>query len=110
MRPACTCGEALKIAFNAAASLPNQFALGNASRMRALPLFAWVILAFVSLPARAHFRLDSPSSWAEQGSYGDPQKSAPCGQADPGLNAIATGAVTAEKQGSVIAITFEETI
>ena len=43
-----------------------------------------------SLPvtARAHFVLQAPPSWAAQDGVGSPQKSAPCGQADPGQAAV----------------------
>ena len=43
--------------------------------------------ALVASPARAHFILQAPASWAEQGPLGDPQKSGPCGQDDPGATA-----------------------
>jgi hypothetical protein len=59
--------------------------------------------------ARAHFILQAPASWAEQGSLGDPQKSAPCGQADPGLTVVPTNTVTSFAPGQQITITINET-
>jgi hypothetical protein len=66
----------------------------------------------LSLPsaARAHFVLQAPSSWAAQGSLGDPQKSAPCGQADPGTALVETGMVTAYAPGDTVTITINETV
>jgi hypothetical protein len=60
--------------------------------------------------AQAHFILSSPMSWANQGNLGDPQKSAPCGQADPGTAAVPTGMVTPFHPGDTISITIKETI
>lgn len=63
-----------------------------------------------SPPAHAHFTLQAPDSWAQQSSLGDPQKSAPCGQADPGLAAVPTNEVTPFSPGDRITITIDETI
>ena len=54
-------------------------------------------LAGVLAPAGAdaHFVLEAPRNWAEQDSQGQPQKTAPCGQADPQMTAVPTSAVTA---------------
>src|SRR5262245_845257 len=60
--------------------------------------------------ARAHFVLQAPASWADQDSSGLPQKSAPCGQADPGLPAAPTGAVTPFAPGDTVTVTINETI
>src|SRR4029450_290594 len=60
--------------------------------------------------ARAHFVLQGPASWADQDSSGLPQKSAPCGQADPGLPAAPTGIVTPFAQGDTVTVTINETI
>jgi hypothetical protein len=60
--------------------------------------------------ARAHFVLESPPNWAEQDSLGAPQKSAPCGQADAQLTAIATNAVTAYHPGEVITVAVDEVV
>jgi MYXO-CTERM domain-containing protein len=65
---------------------------------------------FISPPAQAHFILQAPDSWAQQSSLGDPQKSAPCGQADPGLAAVPTNDVTPFSPGETITITINETI
>ena len=42
--------------------------------------------------ASAHFFLEEPENWREQGALGDPQKTGPCG--DEGSSAE-TGAITA---------------
>ncbi|MFZ5893485.1 MAG: SCE4755 family polysaccharide monooxygenase-like protein [Myxococcota bacterium] len=59
---------------------------------------------------RAHFTLHAPASWANQDAVGNPQKSAPCGQADPGMPAVATGKVTAFSPGETITIIIDETV
>lgn len=61
-------------------------------------------------PARAHFSIQQPASWAEQDRLGNPQKSEPCGQADPGKTAQPTGAVTTYRPGQMITIELTETI
>ena len=60
--------------------------------------------------AQAHFILQTPASWAQQGDLGDPQKSAPCGQADPGLAAVPTDIVTYFVVGGTVTVTINETI
>jgi hypothetical protein len=59
--------------------------------------------------ARAHFVLDAPRSWAEQDRQGHPQKTAPCGQADPQTAAVPTGVVTPFHAGQTITVTINET-
>src|SRR4051794_41320312 len=59
--------------------------------------------------ADAHFVLTSPPSWANQNALGDPQKSAPCGQAD-GTSAVPTGTVTSFHAGDTVSITINETV
>jgi hypothetical protein len=59
--------------------------------------------------AEAHFVLQQPASWAEQDGQGQPQKTAPCGQADPQIAAVPTGAVTAFRPGDTITVTVDET-
>jgi MYXO-CTERM domain-containing protein len=78
--------------------------------MRLAVAFSLSVALLVSSPARAHFILQEPASWAEQGSLGDPQKSAPCGAADPGVTAVATGTVTAFGQGQLVRVTINETV
>jgi hypothetical protein len=66
---------------------------------------------FVPAIARAHFFLQAPASWANQSQQlGDPQKSAPCGQADPGNPAVPTNMVTAVAQGGTITVRINETL
>jgi len=60
--------------------------------------------------ARAHFTLNSPMNWAQQGSLGVPEKSAPCGQADPGTAAVATGIVTTYRPGQKITVSITEDV
>jgi hypothetical protein len=67
-------------------------------------------LASLSATARAHFILVEPESYSEQGFLGDPQKSAPCGQADPHFELEETGFVTSVKSGSRLTIAIRETI
>ena len=65
---------------------------------------------FVPAIARAHFNLMAPASWANQSTQGDPQKSAPCGQADQGTPAVATNMVTAFATGATVTVTLRETV
>ena len=60
--------------------------------------------------ARAHFVLQAPANWADQDGTGSPQKSAPCGQADPGVTANPTGTVTAFAPGDSVTVTINETV
>ncbi|AUX41587.1 uncharacterized protein SOCE26_030080 [Sorangium cellulosum] len=60
--------------------------------------------------AHAHFALLEPACYSEQNALGDPQKSAPCGQADPGNPAEPTGEVTTYVQGQTITLKIDETI
>jgi hypothetical protein len=60
--------------------------------------------------ADAHFALKAPPNWAKQDSTGGPQKSFPCGQADPNMTPTTTGAVTTFKPGETITITVDEII
>jgi hypothetical protein len=79
-------------------------------RRRVVPgLFGLASALLVSV-AEAHFTLEAPASWANQDSLGGPQKSAPCGQSDPGMSAVATGAVTAFRPGETITVTIKETV
>jgi hypothetical protein len=65
--------------------------------------------ALVASPARAHFILQAPESWAEQGTLGDPQKSAPCGPG-AGEAVVETGMVTGLAQGGTVTVTINETV
>ena len=65
---------------------------------------------FVPAIARAHFNLMAPPSWANQAGNGDPQKSAPCGQADQNMPAVPTNMVTAFATGATVTVTLRETI
>src|SRR3954471_20384696 len=76
------------------------------SRCTSFALGLGAAAVLVASPARAHFILQAPESWAMQGSLGDPQKSAPCGQADPGATAAPTGMVTAYAAGDTVTVTI----
>jgi hypothetical protein len=80
------------------------------SRCTGFALGLGTAAALVASPARAHFILQAPASWAEQGPLGDPQKSGPCGQDDPGATAVPTGMVTAYAPGDTVTVTIGETV
>ncbi|MFY0578119.1 SCE4755 family polysaccharide monooxygenase-like protein [Cystobacter fuscus] len=67
-------------------------------------------LLLSAAPARAHFSIQQPASWAAQDRLGNPQKSEPCGQADPGQPAQPTGEVTTYRPGQTITIDLTETV
>ncbi len=74
--------------------------------------FAYVcslLCAWTSI-AQAHFALTAPPSFAEQDSLGLPQKSAPCGQADPATPMVPTNVVTSFHTGDTITVTIDEKI
>lgn len=60
--------------------------------------------------ARAHFALTNPPAYSVQASDGSPQKSAPCGQADPGSPVTPTNAVTSYHAGDTVTVTIDEKI
>lgn len=61
--------------------------------------------------ALAHFALVAPESRsATSDTFGDPQKSAPCGQADPGTPEQPNGVVTTLKEGSMFTVTIDELV
>jgi MYXO-CTERM domain-containing protein len=60
--------------------------------------------------ARAHFTLNAPMSYAQQGSLGVPEKSAPCGQADPGTPPVPTNVVTTFRPGQTISVSITEDV
>ena len=80
------------------------------SRCTGFALGLGAAAALVASPARAHFILQAPASWAEQGPLGDPQKSGPCGQDDPGATAVPTGMVTSYAPGDTVTVTIGETV
>ena len=80
------------------------------SRCTGFALGLGAAAALVASPARAHFILQAPASWAEQGPLGDPQKSGPCGQADPGRPRCRPGMVTAYAPGDTVTVTINETV
>src|SRR5437016_5120056 len=81
--------------------------------MRRLTVVAFMLgTAAVMIPAaaRAHFILQAPQSWAQQDALGMPEKSGPCGQADPGTPAVATNVVTTFAPGDTVTITINEVV
>ena len=70
---------------------------------------AGAVVILTPAVARAHFVLEAPPSWAEQDGQGQPQKTAPCGQADPQTAAVPTGVVTPFHAGQTITVTINET-
>ncbi|WP_437589740.1 SCE4755 family polysaccharide monooxygenase-like protein [Sorangium sp. So ce1000] len=77
-------------------------------RAPAAAVAAAAISAIYPAVAHAHFSLLEPACYSEQDDLGNPQKSAPCGQADPGKPVQATGDVTTFVQGQKITLTIEE--
>jgi MYXO-CTERM domain-containing protein len=71
-----------------------------------------VLLPQVLVPAsaNAHFVLQAPPAMYQQNGVGDPQKSAPCGQADPMATAMPSNMITSFKAGETITITINETV
>ncbi len=65
-------------------------------------------LAFAPRDANAHFTLQAPACYSQQDQFGSPQKSGPCGQADPGAAMVPTN--TAYLTGGSITLTINETI
>lgn len=80
------------------------------TKTSSLHRIAWVagaLAATTPAVASAHFFLEEPENWQEQGGLGDPQKTGPCGNEGPDRP---TGAVTAYQTGQTITIQFRETI
>jgi hypothetical protein len=75
---------------------------------------AWVVSGLVTMglsaTASAHFALQAPAAYSMQDSLGLPEKSAPCGQADPSSPVVPTNAVTAYHAGDTITVTINELI
>ncbi len=82
----------------------------NSARSRVLAQASILVLAFAARPAAAHFVLQEPACYSEMDFLGSPQKSAPCGQDDPGQPFVASGKVTAFQEGQTISITINEVI
>ena len=60
--------------------------------------------------ASAHFILQQPPAYSVQDGLGSPQKSAPCGQADPGVPMKPSGMVTTFVQGQTFTLTIDEKV
>jgi len=71
-------------------------------------LLASLLVLGATAPALAHFKLMSPASMtAQDATYGDPQKGAPCG---PNGAITETGAITQVMTGGMLTVTIDETI
>lgn len=88
----------------------------RSQRSRCLPAVTAIgaaLLAHGALapdPVYAHFILQAPACYADQDIVGSPQKSAPCGQADPGTPIRLNGAVTTFREGQTITLTIKEVV
>lgn len=84
---------------------------GRLARPRALlSLLMLSALALVPAVAQAHFILLQPSSaYSQGGTYGDPQKTAPCGPSATNP-ATPTGMVTTYRAGDTVTLSIRETI
>lgn len=80
---------------------------GSRARTQGAALLGALAVTLGAGEASAHFFLEEPENWREQGGLGDPQKTGPCG--DEGT-AAETGTVTAFRSGQTITIRFRETI
>jgi hypothetical protein len=82
--------------------------------MKKLDLVAAITLGTIGFiapaAAEAHFILSTPVSWAVLDGSGGPQKSAPCGQADPGQPPVLTNMVGDFHPGDTVTITVTETV
>ncbi len=67
-------------------------------------------LGISTTAARAHFRLNAPASLSTQSAFGDPQKTAPCGQDDGSPAFVPTSAITTVQTGSMLTITIDEKV
>ncbi len=65
------------------------------------------LVLLLSVPAMAHFKLESPKSWWSQDLFGSPQKAPPCGGEGGGM---ASDAVTTVVAGQPVTISITETI
>jgi MYXO-CTERM domain-containing protein len=68
------------------------------------------VLGAASPVAHAHFALEAPPAYSVQDATGMPQKSPPCGQADPSYPLVATNVVTDFHAGDTITITIDEKV
>src|SRR5205809_1078745 len=77
-------------------------------RVTAMAVAAAAVCFLAPTRAAALFVLQAPPSWAEQDGQGNPQKTAPCGQADPQIAALPTNTVTTFRPGQTITVTVDE--
>ncbi len=68
------------------------------------------VLAGLVATSDAHFKLTEPASLANQNTFGDPQKTEPCGQDDGNPAFVPTNLITTYEAGSTITISFTETV
>ena len=74
---------------------------------RTTKLFAVLACLSAATPAYAHFVLMQPTNWANQDSYGLPERTAPCGNEG---TPVATNAVTEYKVGDTVTIQINEVV
>jgi len=74
---------------------------------RTTKLFAVLACLGAATPAYAHFVLMQPTNWANQDSYGLPERTAPCGNEG---TPVATNAVTEYKVGDTVTIQINEVV
>jgi MYXO-CTERM domain-containing protein len=67
--------------------------------------FLLAVFLLSALPALAHIKLTSPESWQVTDSLGNPQKTAPCGEAG-----TASNVVTTVEAGSQLSVEWTDTI
>jgi len=73
-------------------------------------LYAAALGALWPAVASGHFILQQPPAYSVQDGLGSPQKSAPCGQADPGAPMQPSGMVTTFRQGQTFTLTIDEKV
>ncbi len=72
---------------------------------RTLLLASWLVVFGFAATAEAHFKLNAPAANMQQNTYGDPQKTSPCGGAG-----VQTNAVTDVRSGAMLPISITETV
>jgi hypothetical protein len=71
---------------------------------------ALALVAGTAAPALAHFTLVTPNAYSQQDGDGAPEKSAPCGQADPGQPIVPVPGETTLAEGTSFDIAIDENI
>ncbi len=90
--------------------ITSQTRFKGGPRGRTVTFFLGALGVLFPTLAQAHFELVAPACYSMQDSSGLPQKSAPCGQADPGTPVQMSGAVTTLYQGQSFTLTIDEKV